>query len=154
MHIAFCWRSAECSGRLMDIKTNVTSGTDCLKKCKEATGCHYFNYATTDQICALLLTCPNFVYGCHGRCLSGQVSCLPPSENGPGLTKILTVTGSGSNGFNTKPGLVTDLSGQNLECNELPSYPLGVKNAVGGLINGKPTICGGKQSGVIVRYKI
>ena len=39
--------------------------------------------------------------------------------------------------------MIVDFDGS--ECHDLPEYPLKVRNAAGSLVNGKPTICGGRH---------
>ena len=56
---------------------------------------------------------------------------------------MLVATGAAFNNSRQKEIEVLDMSKDSLHCSNLPDFPIEVKFAAGGILGGKPLICGG-----------
>ena len=59
---------------------------------------------------------------------------------------MLVATGAAFNNSRQNEVEVLDMSKNSLHCNNLPDFPIEVKFAAGGILGGKPLICGGLVS--------
>ncbi|TRY74816.1 hypothetical protein TCAL_05662 [Tigriopus californicus] len=146
-----CNVEGECYGDILGTFPNI-DGDDCLAECKKNSQCKWYTYYVTQKACLLFGSCDFQAGSCSSQCVSGEQGCgggVPPV---PGQeSKIIAITGRDAGKDVELADLPSGYFNQTsiTGCSKPMDFPHAMEGAVGAVVNGRVTVCGGRLTGQI-----